>query len=69
MAIGFEDIILCVGANTWTSIFFLYLAGGSNVDQAANAAVSLTKLNHWSLINSGLNIDSMRYRGEWYMTF
>ena len=69
VAIGFQDSILCVGANTWTSIFFLYLAGGSNVDQAATAAVQLTKLNHWSLINSGLNIDSMRYRGDWYMTF
>ena len=41
----------------------------SNVDQAAVGAVSHTRLTHWNLIESGLNIESMRYRGEWYMTF
>ncbi len=69
VAIGFQDTVLCPGVNTWTEYFFWLLTGPSNVDQAAVGAVSHTRLTHWNLIESGLNIESMRYRGEWYMTF
>lgn len=69
VAIGFQTEVYCEGVNTWTKYFFWLLTGPSNVDQAAVGAVSHTNLVHWNMIDNGLNIDSMRYRGEWYMTF
>ena len=69
-AVGFSETIKCNAANTWTKWFFKYLSQGKNVDTAANNAVKKARGDNWfidSVNTSG--IESMRYRGEWDLTF